>query len=112
MKGGNSLVFVFLRGSLCPEQWSGITNLLPWEPHSVSQYSHDCFNCVFEHLCFISMYLVHLVTRWILRALLLWFMPFQFMKGFIGILWFQTMEKTCSVKLKGMMAKVLKVEEI
>lgn len=32
-------------------------------------------------------------------------------RSFIGILWFQITEKTCSVKLKGMMAKVLKVEK-
>ena len=43
-------------------------------------------NCVCEHLCFILVYFVYLLTRRFLRSLILRFIPFWLMKGFTRIL--------------------------
>ena len=55
---------------------SGPTKLLPRELHSASQHpAAVSLNCACEHLCFISIYFVHPLVRWVLRQLLLCFMP-------------------------------------
>lgn len=43
---------------------SGTSKLLPREPHSASQHQAAiALNSVFEHLCFILIYFVHLLSR-------------------------------------------------
>ena len=47
---------------------SGAVDLLSPELHSASQYqATKALNCVCEHLCFISIYVVHLLARSVLK---------------------------------------------
>ena len=74
---------------------NGTTQLLPWKTNSASQYpAAIALNCVCEHLCFISVYFVYLLGRCVLEELLIHFTPLQLMKGFIGMLYFQTAKET------------------
>ena len=63
---------------------------------SISASAAIALNWVREHLCFISIYFVHLLARCVLRYMLLHFTPFQLIKGFIRTLYFQTARKTCT----------------
>ena len=54
----------------------------------ISASSPRALNCVHEHLCFISIYLVYPLARRVLRKLLLWFVPFRLRKCLIGTLSF------------------------
>lgn len=67
-----------------------------WEPHSVSASSAIALSCVCQHLYFISIYIVHLLVKCVLRWLLLHFIPFQLTKVFIRMLYFQSRGKTCT----------------
>lgn len=57
------------RGSTsCPGRETPPAQLLPRETHSASQHSAAiALNCVGKHLCFISIYFVHLLERCVLR---------------------------------------------
>lgn len=61
---------------------SGTIKFLYWEQHWASQrQAARVLNCVYEHLCFISVYSVHLLARCALRNwMLLHFIPFQHRK--------------------------------
>ena len=78
---------------------NGTTQLLLLKTCSASQHrAAIALNRVCEHLCFISVYFVYLLGRRVLEELLLHFTPLQLMKGFIGMLYFQTAKETCLFK--------------
>lgn len=84
----------FYRGSM---PW--VARVLPPSPFpeitlGISAPSCQSFE-LHEHLCFISIYFVCLLSRCALRWLLLHYMPFQFKEGFQGTLYFHIVGRTC-----------------
>ena len=78
---------LLMEASSSSEQWVWPGKLLSWELHSASQQQvARALNDVHEHLCFLSIYLVHLLARGLLRYG--FFKTFQLMDNFIGPLHF------------------------
>lgn len=71
-----------------PSRVRGTSELLPGTMLSISASSCHTLNCVCEHLCFISIYFVHLLARSVLRKPLLHFTLFQ-LTVFIRTICFQ-----------------------
>ena len=46
---------------------SGLIKLLPQELHSASKHQAPRVNCVWKYLCFILIYFVHPLAKWVLR---------------------------------------------
>lgn len=69
-----------------PQEQEWLRQAPPPEPTlSTSTPSHHSSE-LSEHLCFISIYLVHPLIRYILRYVFLWFKPLWLSKAFIGTL--------------------------